>query len=201
MLCAHWDCRPRSENDPDSSKRNLPVAGANDGASGTAILLELGRLFKENPPPIGVDIILFDGEDWGLNGKQTGWFLGSTFFAENLGGYRPRAGILLDMVGDKDLAIYREGYSDKYASEINDYIWKVAGEIGAAAFKNSVKPTVSDDHVPLLSHGIRAIDIIDFEYPSWHTQGDTPDKCSPGSLREVGDVLVAAIYDKRIEKF
>ncbi len=201
MLCAHWDSRPRADQDPDSILAHQPIPGANDGASGVAILLEMGRLFSMQPPPVGVDIVLFDGEDYGLAGEEKGWFLGSTRFARNLGGYRPRMAILLDMVGDKDLQIYRESISQRYAGEINDYIWSVAKEIGSTAFIDSVKHSVSDDHIPLLSSGIKAIDIIDFDYPYWHTHEDTPDKCSPQSLEAVGRVLVAAIYNKRIEKF
>jgi glutaminyl-peptide cyclotransferase len=201
LLCAHWDSRPRSDEDPDTALADLPILGANDGASGAAVLLELGRLFKKNPPPIGVDIVLFDGEDYGLSGEEKGWFLGSTYFARHLLGYRPRLAILIDMIGDKNLRIYREAISQRYSAEINDYIWEIASEVGSAAFVDSVKHVVSDDHVPLLSSGIKAIDIIDFDYPSWHTQEDTPDKCSAQSLAEVGKVLVAAIYNKRIAKF
>jgi glutaminyl-peptide cyclotransferase len=201
MLCAHWDSRPRADQDHDSSFTSQPILGANDGASGTAILLELGRLFKETPPPIGVDIVLFDGEDYGFSGQEKGWFLGSIYFAQHLGTYLPRLAILLDMVGDKDLLIYREAISERYAKDINDYVWTVAKEESSSAFADSVKHGVSDDHIPLLSAGVKAIDIIDFDYPYWHTHEDTPDKCSPGSLSEVGRVLIAAIYNKRIEKF
>lgn len=201
LLCAHWDSRPRSDRDPDSTKRNLPIPGANDGASGVAVLLEIGRILKEHRPPVGVDIVLFDGEDYGQEGQTRGWFLGSEYFAQHLGTYRPRLAILLDMVGDRDLQIFREAISQEYAGEINDYIWKTAREVGAAAFVDSVKHTVSDDHISLLAAGVKAIDIIDFDYPFWHTQEDTPDKCSPQSLEAVGRVIVAAVFNKRIEKF
>jgi Zn-dependent M28 family amino/carboxypeptidase len=201
MLCAHWDCRPRSENDPDSTKRHLPILGANDGASGVAVLLELGRLFKELPPPLGVDIVLFDGEDYGLNGEQRGWFLGSSYFASHLGPYRPRAAILIDLIGDASLQIYREAYSEKYAEDLNDYVWATARQIGTTVFVDSVKHVVSDDHLPLLAHRIKAIDIIDFDYPHWHTQADTPDKCTPQSLAAVGEVLLAAVFGDGIKKF
>lgn len=201
MLCAHWDSRPYSDNDPDSTKRNIPINGANDGASGAALLLEVGRILKDKQPPVGVDIVLFDGEDYGTEGWPGGWFLGSKYFASTLQGYRPRAAILVDMIGYSDLSIYREAISDRFAGDLNDYIWKIASETGASSFMNSVKDTVSDDHIPLLSAGIKAIDIIDLDYPYWHTQEDTPDKCSPESLAEVGRVIVAAIFDKRITDF
>ena len=201
LLCAHWDSRPRAEKDPDSTKRDLPIIGANDGASGTAVLLELGRIFKQYQPKIGIDIVLFDGEDYGISGRDDGWFLGSYYFAQNLGGYRPRAAILLDMVGDRELGIYREAYSQKYAGDLNDYIWQIAQEIASPVFIDSLKHAVADDHVPLLANGVKAIDLIDFDYTYWHTQEDTPDKCSAASLKAVADVILAAIFDDRITKF
>jgi glutaminyl-peptide cyclotransferase len=201
LLCAHWDSRPRADRDPDSTYTHIPIPGANDGASGVAILLELGRLFKDNMPKTGVDIVLFDGEDNGLANEEKGWFLGSTYFARNLKLYNPRLAILLDMVGDKDLNIYREGISQQYARDLNDYIWGIAKETGSKAFIDSVKHSISDDHVPLLSAGVKTVDLIDFDYPYWHTHEDTPDKCSAASLAEVGKVLIAAIYNERISKF
>jgi hypothetical protein len=201
MLCAHWDSRPVSDMDPDSSKTRLPIPGANDGASGVAVLLELGRLIRDHQPPVGVDIVLFDGEDYGSDEWPGGWFLGSKYFMENAGGYRPRLALLVDMIGDADLQIYREGLSQKFAPDLNDYIWAIAAEVGSEAFVDAVGDTVSDDHISLLSKGVKSIDIIDFDYPYWHTQEDTPDKCSAESLGEVGRVLTAAIYDRRIEDF
>jgi Zn-dependent M28 family amino/carboxypeptidase len=201
MICAHWDSRPHADKEPDSSQQHLPVMGANDGASGAAILLELGRLFKTSPPPIGVDLVLFDGEDYGLSGEQKGWLIGSEYFAANLGTYRPRFAILIDMVGDKDLRIFREKHSEKYARNLNDYVWNIARDEGATAFVDSVGHSVYDDHVSLLTRGIQAIDIIDFDYAHWHTRSDTPDKCSPQSLTTVGEVLLAVLYNGDIEKF
>ncbi|UCE67194.1 MAG: M28 family peptidase [Candidatus Zixiibacteriota bacterium] len=201
MLCAHWDSRPVSDMESDSGKMHLPVPGANDGASGTAVLMEMGRILKKRKPPVGVDIVFFDGEDYGSDEWLTGWFLGSMHFMEQIGGYRPRLALLIDMVADKDLQIYREVISEKYARDLNDYIWRIAEEQGSLVFIDSVKHTVSDDHISLLSRGIKSIDIIDFDYPYWHTQQDTPDKCSAESLGEVGKVLVTAIYDERIKDF
>lgn len=201
MLCAHWDSRPMSDMDADSSNLNLPVPGANDGASGTALLLEIARILKDHQPPVGVDIVLFDGEDYGTKEWPGGWFLGSRHFVESIAGYRPRAAILVDMIGDTDLEIYREAVSERYSPDLNNYIWETAAEIGASSFIDAVKDTVSDDHLSLISIGIKAIDIIDFDYPYWHTQEDTPDKCSAESLEEVGRVIVAAIFDERIRLF
>jgi hypothetical protein len=201
MLCAHWDSRPISDKDSVADNYWLPILGANDGASGVAILLETARILKKHKPPVGADIVLFDGEDYGSDEWKSGWLLGSKHFAGQLGGYRPRLGLLIDMVGDKDLQIHREAISEEYARDLNDYVWQIAAELESPVFINSVKDTVSDDHIPLLSVGIKTIDIIDFDYPYWHTQQDTPDKCSAESLGEVGRVLVAAIFDERIEGF
>lgn len=201
MLCAHWDSRPVSDQDTVSGNMELPVPGANDGASGVAILLEIGRILQKHKPPVGVDLVFFDGEDYGSEKWQSGWFLGSSYFAKSMTGYRPRLAILIDMVGDKDLQIHREAISQRYAPDLNNYIWQIASELKSPAFVDDVKDTVSDDHLPLLSSGIKTIDIIDFDYPYWHTQQDTPDKCSPESLGEVGRVLVAAVFDERIKGF
>lgn len=201
LLCAHWDSRPWSDQEVDSALINLPVLGANDGASGVGLLLEIARLLKKYQPPVGVDLVFFDGEDYGREDWRGGWFLGSKYFSNNLRGYSPRAAILVDMIGDADLLIHKEAISQTNAPALNDYIWQIAAEIGASAFDTAVSDTVSDDHVPLLMAGIKAIDIIDINYPYWHTQQDTPDKCSPESLREVGRVVVAAIFDNRITAF
>lgn len=201
MICAHWDSRPRSDMDPDSSNIGLPIPGANDGASGAALLLEMGRVLKNNRPPVGIDIVLFDGEDYGSAEWPGGWFLGSKHFVRSLKGYRPRAAILVDMIGDSDLLIYREAVSERYSKNLNDYIWTIAREVNADSFVDAVKDTVSDDHIPLIGAGIIAVDLIDFDYPYWHTQADTPDKCSYESLAEVGRVITAAIFDPRIRDF
>ena len=201
MLCAHWDSRPFSDHEPDSTKRDLPMLGANDNASGVAVLLEMSRILKDFEPPVGVDLVFFDGEDYGHADWPGGWFLGSKYFAENTGGYRPQIAILIDMIGDSDLTVYREAISEMYAKDLNDYIWEVAAELESPEFFDAVRDTVSDDHISLLSIGIKTIDIIDMDYPYWHTQADTPDKCSAESLGEIGRVLVAAIYDDRIMEF
>jgi glutaminyl-peptide cyclotransferase len=198
MFCAHWDNRPWADNDADSSLHNRPIIGANDGASGVAILLELARLLKENPPSIGVDIAFFDGEDYGQEGQTEGWLLGSKYFALNLGGYRPVLVILLDMVGDSSLQIYKEQYSSTYAGRYVDLIWKIAALEKAEHFLPETKHSVYDDHIPFLQAGIPAVDLIDIDYTYWHTLADTPDKCSAASLKEVGDVMVRLLYDSEL---
>lgn len=200
LLCAHWDTRPRAERDPNPDRWNEPIPGANDGASGVAVLLEIASLLKSSPPPIGVDIVLFDGEDYGHEGDTPNYLLGSRYFARTRpADYIPRFGILLDMVGDTRLELPREGSSVYYAPDIVDMVWGKAASLGFTQFLGEVGPAVMDDHVPLNEAGIRTIDIIDFSYPDesheyWHTHEDTPDKCSPESLEAVGTVVTHIVY-------
>ncbi|MBI2427241.1 MAG: M28 family peptidase [Ignavibacteriales bacterium] len=200
LLLAHWDTRPRAEEDPNPENRNKPIIGANDGASGVAVLLELARMFKENSPSVGVDILLTDGEDYGDSKKDRNnslYSLGAKHFAKMKSPqYTPQFGILLDMVGDKDLQIPLEQHSMQYAPQVLDLVWKTAEEIGVTNFVNIPGEAVIDDHLPLNEAGIPTIDLIDFQYPYWHTQQDTPDKCSPQSLEAVGNVLSALIYTR-----
>ncbi len=195
ILCAHWDTRPMADEDPDPENRSQPILGANDGASGVALLLEIASLLASEKPKWGVDIVLFDGEDYGPAGRLDMFVLGSRFFSENIGNYRPEFGILVDLVGDQDLDIYREGYSNRYAKNIVDLIWSRARELGFESFQDSVKHWVLDDHIPLIQAGIPCVDIIDLDYPYWHTIEDTPDKCSPQSLKEVGEVILRVLYE------
>lgn len=203
LLCAHWDTRPRAEHDDDRSRRNEPILGANDGASGVAVLLELASLLKEYPPPVGVDIILFDGEDYGMEGDLQKYLLGSRHFAKNKPpDYFPRFGILLDMVGDKSLELPKEEHSVRYAPDIVDLVWRTARLLGITLFQDEIGPAVHDDHIPLNEVGIKTVNIIDFSYPDfthryWHTHKDTPDKCSPESLEAVGTVVTHVVYSQR----
>ncbi len=195
LLCAHWDSRPYSDEEREASKRIKPVPGANDGASGVAVLLEIARILKNSPPPIGVDIIFFDGEDLGISGDLDNFCIGSKYFARNKSpNYNPQFGILLDMIGDKDLQIFKEENSMKYAPDVVNYVWSIASELGISEFKEAIKYNIYDDHIPLNEAGIRTINIIDFDYPYWHTIEDTPDKCSPQSLEKVGKVVLNVIF-------
>jgi glutaminyl-peptide cyclotransferase len=198
MLCAHWDCRPWADNEADSSLHTQPIIGANDGASGVAILLEMAEIFKKYPPSMGIDIAFFDGEDYGQEGQTEGWLLGSKYFTQTLGGYRPILVVLLDMVGDSSLQIYKEKYSNDYARRYVDLIWNIAAQENAGHFLPDIKHSVYDDHIPFLQAGIPAVDLIDIDYAYWHRLGDTPDKCSAASLDEVGRVLVRMLYDNKI---
>lgn len=194
LLCAHWDTRPIADEDPDSSLRGKPILGANDGASGVAVLLEMAKIISQRKPKWGVDIIFFDGEDYGPEGDLDKFCLGSKYFAKNKGDYKPGLGILLDMIGDKDLKIYKDGYSARYANKIVDLVWNTAHELGIDCFNDSSKYYIYDDHIPLLEVGIPCIDLIDYDYPYWHTTQDTPDKCSPESLQKIGEVLIEVLY-------
>lgn len=201
LLCAHWDTRPRS--DQDSTNRDRPILGANDGASGVAVLVELAGLLKATPPSVGVDLVLFDGEDYGMEGDHESYLLGSRHFAATrTPDYLPRFGILLDMVGDTFLELPREGYSVRYAPDVVDLVWNTARDLGVSQFVADVGPEIIDDHLPLNEGGIRTIDLIDFNYPDptnryWHTQQDTPEHCSPLSLEAVGTVLTHVIFTQK----
>ncbi|MDH4223320.1 MAG: M28 family peptidase [candidate division Zixibacteria bacterium] len=195
LLCAHWDTRPWADKDPEPANRFTPISGANDGASGVAVLMELASTISGKKPKYGVDIILFDGEDYGSDEHPERWCLGSSYFSKNSGGYKAVFGILLDMIGDRDLQIYQEGYSSRYAGEIVRMVWEKAQKLSISDFKTGVKHYMVDDHLPLIQAGIPCIDIIDFDYPYWHTIEDTPDKCSPESLEKVGKVILSVLYN------
>lgn len=194
LLCAHWDTRPVADRDPDPSLREKPILGANDGGSGVAVLLEISEIITQKKPKWGIDIILFDGEDWGPEGELEKFCLGSKHFAKYKGDYMPEFGILLDMIGDENLDIYQEGYSTQYARDVVDLVWVAAHRLKIECFHDSTKYFMYDDHIPLLKVGIPCIDIIDFDYSYWHTTQDTPDKCSPESLQKIGEVLVEILY-------
>jgi len=195
LLCAHWDTRPIADQELEEKDRKKPILGANDGASGVAVLLELARMFHERAPDVPVTIVLFDGEDWGPSTKDM--FLGSSYFAARLTGNRFRFGILLDMIGDKELDIYREGNSQSRARAVTDKIWAAARKLGRDEFKDEVKYTISDDHLPLIKAGIPTADVIDFDYAYWHTLGDTVDKCSAKSLLAVGETVAQVVYSEQ----
>ncbi|MCJ7749934.1 MAG: M28 family peptidase, partial [Armatimonadetes bacterium] len=179
--------------DPDPANRSRPILGANDGASGVAVLLEIARVLKAHPPSQRVTIVLFDGEDYGPTAKDM--FLGSKHFARTFAGPKVEWAVLLDMVGDRDLKIRPERFSVQGAPAVVDRIWSAAEKIGATAFVRNPGPAILDDHVFLLDRGIPCIDVIDFDYPHWHTLADTPDKCAPDSLAQVGRVILAALAD------
>jgi glutaminyl-peptide cyclotransferase len=198
LLVAHYDSRPRAEEAVDSSRRQEPVAGANDGASGVAVLMELANLLHERPAAANIDLLLVDGEDWGKPSDLDYYLLGSKEFARsNLSG-RYRFALVLDMVGDARQEIFRETYSEQYQKPLNDMVWGVAEQLGVSTFHNTTRHSVIDDHLPLNVAGVPAIDIIDFDYPYWHTELDTPDKCSPVALANVGRVIAYIVYNRSV---
>jgi len=212
LLCAHYDTRPLPDQDPDPRARKTGVClGANDGASGVAVLMELGHVMAERfadeaaDPDFGIDFVLFDGEEL-VYTERDPYFLGSQWFATQYAKRTPRPGpdggepvawsygaaVLLDMVGDADLELYFEGYSfsSRQSRPICREVWDVADRLGVDEFVPRPKYSVKDDHLALRKYGgIRAIDVIDFDYPYWHTTEDTPDKCSGRSLAKVGWVM------------
>jgi hypothetical protein len=183
LVGAHFDTRLVADRDPQPELRAQPGPGANDGASGVAVLLELARTLPADSIPVG--LVFFDAED---NGRlpQWDWILGSRAFVEAIP-TPPRKMILLDMIGDSDLRIPMEGHSDP---DLRLSIWSTAARLGHDdVFVPELGAAILDDHVPFLEAGIPAVDIIDMDYPYWHTAADTPDKVSPESLQIVGDVL------------
>jgi Zn-dependent M28 family amino/carboxypeptidase len=191
LFGAHWDSRPWADRDPNPARRTRPVLGANDGASGVAVLLEVARVLQKTGTPIGVDLAIFDGEDLGTEEHPGGYFRGSSRYVEQLGDKRPLFVIVIDMVGRKDLEIPWEAISREQASNIVDLVWQEARELGIKNFKSVPGPEVFDDHVPFLNASIPAINLIQFDFPEWHTTGDVPAICSPQSLEAVGTVLVS----------
>jgi len=201
LYVTHWDTRPVAENEPDSSRRNQPIPGANDGGSGTAMLLEVADVLKKAPPAVGVDLLFVDGEDYGSFDAADSLrdvLIGARYFAEHLTpGYRPLFAVLWDMVGGRDQRIYEEAYSLDQAPEVVDRVWSAAADLHLGAMFRPVNDGyIIDDHVPLLKAGIRAIDVIGFEnYRSWHhTLEDTPDKMSETALGDVGRLALALLH-------
>lgn len=189
LLGAHYDSRFYADNDPLATNRTVPVPGANDGASGVAVLLEMARTLPTESIPTA--LLFIDIED---NGHIPGWdwIQGSQAFVSSMI-IRPKAVVILDMIGDADLNIFMEKNSD---AELTNQLWKTAKTLGyASAFIPEYKYQVLDDHVPFIEKGFRAVDIIDLDYPFWHTTQDTPDKVSAASLQKVGDTLLAWIRD------
>ena len=182
ILGAHYDSRMLADQDPGPG-RSSPVPGANDGASGVAVLLEMARSLPQDSPPTW--LVFFDAEDdGGISGRD--WIMGSQAFVSDLT-FHPEAAIIVDMIGDSDLNIYIEKNSN---SALVTEIWGQAAKLGfSQQFIPTLKYRMEDDHTPFLKAGIPAVDIIDFDYPYWHTAADTPDKVSPKSLEIVGETL------------
>lgn len=201
LIMAHYDSRPWADEDPDPSRRREPVMGANDGASGVAVALEILRQLQQLGTSKGVDILLSDAEDWGTEGDDESWALGTRYFVEHpvVEGYYPTRVILLDMVGGKEAVFPQEIFSVQADPNLVREIWSTAAQIGYGhLFPSQTGGAVTDDHVEFIKAGIPAVDIIEYHRgrgfdSNWHTTGDTLDKISPSTLKAVGDVVVTVI--------
>lgn len=208
MLMAHWDTRKIADMDEDEANRNTPILGANDGASGVAVLMVIAEMIESMPLlNLGLDILLVDGEDIGHAGDAHNFGIGTRLFSKRIPHPYPEAAICLDMVGDKELTLPIEQFSYLQAPDLVIDIWNFANQLGYNQFQKKMGIPIVDDHRVLFIHsGIPAIDIIDFDYPNteknyWHTIEDTPDKCSAESLAVVGTVVINYLYqlDQSIE--
>ena len=211
LLMSHWDSRPFADQDPDVSKHNTPIDGANDGASGVGVLLEAARQFHRQKPDVGVDIVFFDMEDWGPptdlhQYEEEYWGLGSQYWSKNphVFGYDADFGILLDMVGAYDPTFLKEYFSRYYARYYVDMVWDKAKTLGYEdVFVNREGGAVNDDHLFVNKYaGIPSIDIIDLDaesangsfFDQWHTMGDNMEQIDRRSLKIVGEVLLNVVY-------
>jgi glutaminyl-peptide cyclotransferase len=193
LLVTHWDTRPTADYDADQDARDQPIPGANDGASGTAVLMEIANVLKQRKPGIGVDLLFVDGEDYGP--EEPDMYLGAKYFASQAGNYRPLYAVLIDMIGDKTPRFMIEDNSDRMAPEVVQRVWGLAEELGFGRyFPRSNQGAVGDDHVALNQAGIRTADIIDCCDPPWHTLQDNLANASPEGLGVVGTVLLELLF-------
>ncbi len=198
LLLTHWDTRPKADQSFEAADRELPVTGANDGASGTAVLLELARMFKEQPPPGGVELLFTDGEDYGPSTDDM--FLGARHYVAGIGSENPPAfGILLDMVGDADPSFPVEAYSMEGAGQVVQRVWSIAADLGYRRFFPMDRTVrVVDEHVQFNDAGIPVADLIDFNYGPgngfWHTPRDVVANTSAQTLLMVGEVVAEVVY-------
>lgn len=216
LLFAHWDTRPYSDQDADPANHKKPLLGANDGASGVGVLMEIGRIMQTKAPEVGVDIIFFDAEDYGIPDfaeksliEGNTWCLGSQYWAKNphVPNYKARFGILLDMVGAEGATFYKEGISLQYAENIVDKVWRTAGLLSYGKFfvGKKMEGGITDDHVPVNEmRKIPSIDIIDYRqdmdhgfFHSWHTQKDDMRNISKETLTAVGQTVLEVIYKEK----
>lgn len=211
LLFAHWDSRPYSDHDPNPANHRKPIDGADDGGSGVGALLEIARQIGQKDPGVGIDIIFFDAEDYGTpefvdTYKADTWCLGSQFWAKNphVPNYKADYGILLDMVGTKNAAFFKEQTSMRYAARIVEMVWNTARDLGYGKyFINSAGGPITDDHEYVIKgRNIPCIDIINLDPDSntgfgsyWHTQEDTMDNINRETLKAVGQTVLEVIYN------
>ncbi|MDR2948349.1 MAG: M28 family peptidase [Prevotella sp.] len=214
LLFAHWDTRPYSDHDPDPANHRKPLLGANDGASGVGVLMEVGRILQSKAPEVGVDIIFFDAEDYGVptfadkNFNDDSWCLGSQYWSKNphVPNYKAKFGILLDMVGAEGATFYKEGTSMHYAANIVEKVWNTAGQLNYGKFFIGKEGGgVTDDHIPVNKNlRIPSIDIIHLDasadygfFHSWHTQKDDMRNISKETLKVVGQTVLEVVYKEK----
>lgn len=214
ILLAHYDTRPWADREPDEARRNTPIDGANDGASGVAVLLEIARQLQLKAPEIGVDILLTDVEDYGapdwaqVDDQEHTWCLGADHFAANMPystTNQPRFGILLDMVGGRNARFHREYLSSRLAQSITAKVWAVAKRLGLdGRFIQSEGNAITDDHLPLIRRGIPVCNIIENNaadtgtFPStWHTLNDNIANLDPAAMADAGIVVLTIIYNEK----
>lgn len=191
LLGTHYDTRPFAEMDPDTSRRKQPILGANDGASGVAVLLEIARILKKRKINKNIYFVFFDGEDFGYKDDA---LLGSKYFSENLPSKIDEV-IIVDMIGDRDLQVYREGLSESFSKRLNDKVFKILKKIDKSSFFDNVKYYIYDDHIHFINLGIPSIVIIDFDYKFWHTTMDVIENCSAKSLKKIKKGLLKYILN------
>lgn len=201
IIATHYDSKKFADKDPE--KPDQPVPGANDSGSGVAVLLEIAQALANShvTPNVGIDIIFFDGEEGEENqkGDYSTWKpIGSTYFSEHLndlyGNKKPISGIVLDMVGDKDLRISKEQSSVLDAHTQTEAFWKIAKEIDSKVFSDKIEFNIRDDHTSLNKVGIPSFLLIDYDYQPFHTTKDTLDKCSPQSLETIATAVLNYVY-------
>lgn len=211
LLFAHWDTRPYADHDPKKENYHTPILGANDGASGVGVLLEIARQLQKQTPEVGIDIIFFDAEDIGVPAfsdqhDNNSWCLGSQYWSQNLhsAGYNAKYGILLDMVGATDATFYKEGFSVEYAANTIERIWSTARQLGYGDyFQNKNIGYITDDHVPVNQYAhIPSVDIIHLNknggfFPHWHTVNDNMNNISKETLKAVGQTVLEVIYKEK----
>lgn len=200
LLLAHWDSRPWADQDPDPANHKTPVDGANDGASGVGVILEIARQLALNSHGKGVDVLFVDAEDWGTQGDEQSWAMGARYFMEHLPveNYVPKEAILLDMVGGKDAVFCREYFSEQSAPRLAQSLWGIAESLGYGnLFLNRFGGAITDDHVQLIEHGIPTVDIIEYHPeddngfdPDWHTTTDNLAGIDKSTLRAVGETVM-----------